>query len=291
MTSRHAPILLAVLFSALIACTDDDGVSVDNGMGPAGDGDSGCFPGAAGCGCFNGSCQTGLSCVQNLCVSSTGNGGNGGTGGNGGGDGDGTGGGGGDGDGSGGGGGDGDGSGGGGGGDGDGDSMAGMGETGRMVGMTAGHNEVRAEVGVGPMTWSPEIAAVAQAYADELAQTCSFNLVHSGNRAYGENIAASGSFGGGGSTAQTAVDGWAAEVQCWTYGTISGLGVGGTEQCDMQCTMAMNSNGCGHYTQVVWSGSTELGCGVGTCDSGGTTMEFWVCNYAPPGNVVGQAPY
>ena len=40
----------------------------------------------------------------------------------------------------------------------------------------------------------------------------------------------------------------------------------------------------GHFTQVVWRGTTQLGCGVSTCRG----MDIWVCEYDPPGNVQGQ---
>jgi hypothetical protein len=48
------------------------------------------------------------------------------------------------------------------------------------------------------------------------------------------------------------------------------------------------SGTCGHYTQLVWSKSSALGCGVASCAGGG---EIWVCNYDPAGNVMGEAPY
>ena len=38
----------------------------------------------------------------------------------------------------------------------------------------------------------------------------------------------------------------------------------------------------GHFTQVVWKDTRQLGCGVAMCDGG----EIWVCNYSPPGNFV-----
>jgi hypothetical protein len=40
----------------------------------------------------------------------------------------------------------------------------------------------------------------------------------------------------------------------------------------------------GHFTQVVWRQTTQLGCGVSTCRG----MDIWVCEYDPPGNVQGQ---
>jgi len=45
----------------------------------------------------------------------------------------------------------------------------------------------------------------------------------------------------------------------------------------------------GHFTQVVWKGSQQLGCGVASCPAipGGT---FYVCRYVPAGNVQGAFP-
>ena len=44
----------------------------------------------------------------------------------------------------------------------------------------------------------------------------------------------------------------------------------------------------GHYTQVIWKNSTEVGCGSALSKSGAF---FFVCNYDPPGNYIGQKPY
>ena len=44
---------------------------------------------------------------------------------------------------------------------------------------------------------------------------------------------------------------------------------------------------CGHFTQVVSTYSTHVGCGRARCK----TAEVWVCNYAPPGNYKGVRPY
>jgi pathogenesis-related protein 1 len=178
-------------------------------------------------------------------------------------------------------------------------------EMGRLMGITAAHNAVRAMVStqppLPPLVWSQTVADYAQQWATQLAtNNCASPQHRSGAELqamnYGENLATfeGGGFGGGTtdvSTAQKAVDAWAGEVACWTYGTISGGGPGGTEKCDSACYMAMNSDGCGHYTQIVWRKSLELGCGVATCKNGQATEDIWICNYAPAGNIIGQAPY
>jgi pathogenesis-related protein 1 len=179
-------------------------------------------------------------------------------------------------------------------------AVAANGETGRLIGITAAHNAVRAMVqtdkALPPLTWSPAIAEYAQEWADMLAMTSCNAPMHRSSqqlqqKGYGENLAVAGSSQAPNTTSQWAVDGWADEVKCWTYGSINGLGVTGTEKCDSTCYMSMHSDGCGHYTQIVWRNSTQLGCGVATCKSGQLTNDIWICNYAPPGNVVGQKPY
>jgi pathogenesis-related protein 1 len=179
-------------------------------------------------------------------------------------------------------------------------------ETGRLVGITAAHNAIRAKVQtsmpLGPLVWSPVLADYAQQWATTLASspsTCAAPQHRPGSdlvaHGYGENLA---TFGGAGfnnrdgsaaanvSTAMQAVDAWASEVMCWTYGTIRG-----TEQCNATCTTNLHSDGCGHYTQIVWRKSTQVGCGVASCKIGSRTQDIWICNYAPEGNFVGQAPY
>jgi pathogenesis-related protein 1 len=175
----------------------------------------------------------------------------------------------------------------------------GNGETGRLIGMTAAHNAVRAMVdttpALPPVTWSTEIAAFAQDWADMLATSC--DPQHRDrqtlqSKGYGENLAASFGSSAPMTTAEWAVDGWAAEVACWTYGTINDpQRGGGTEKCEPSCYQSMMSDGCGHYTQIVWRDSTQIGCGFSTCTSGGLHVEIWICNYAPAGNFVGEAPY
>jgi len=45
---------------------------------------------------------------------------------------------------------------------------------------------------------------------------------------------------------------------------------------------------CGHYTQMVWRTSTQVGCASVTCSNGKVLV---VCNYSPAGNTMGQKAY
>lgn len=123
------------------------------------------------------------------------------------------------------------------------------------------HNTYRALHGVPPVTWSATVAASAQAWAD----TCPSG--HSGS-GYGENMAFSSpaSYNPG---VETIVQWWYDEEPLYDY---SNPGF---------------SSDTGHFTQVVWKGTTEIGCGFKSgCSTGSANV--WVCQYNPPGNYTGQ---
>ena len=54
---------------------------------------------------------------------------------------------------------------------------------------------------------------------------------------------------------------------------------------------------CGHYTQIVWANTLRAGCAHQLCTSNSPfgnsapQWDFWVCDYEPPGNFIGQRPY
>ena len=123
--------------------------------------------------------------------------------------------------------------------------------------LLAAHNAARAKYCVPELTWSAEVAASAQQWAEG----CSMS--HSSGSGYGENLA-----WGTDVSAQSAVDMWSGEASSYDY---SNPGF---------------SMSAGHFTQVIWRGTTQLGCGSATCN--GET--FWVCRYSPPGNYEGEFP-
>lgn len=156
----------------------------------------------------------------------------------------------------------------------------GTGEPANLAGITLYHNQVRAMVqtspALPPMQWDPDLAAYAAAWAamcKDGGDSVQGLMDHDPNRtnvagyAYiGENI-----FGSGGSaSAKQAVDSWASEAANFTYpNTCNGI--------------------CGHYTQIVWRTSVNLGCALQNCPNltYGSTI---VCDYGPGGNS-GGAPY
>lgn len=157
-----------------------------------------------------------------------------------------------------------------------GDAPVTNGEPPGLEGTVAAHNAARAEVGVGPLTWDPALAAIADAWVRRCVDNEQpIGLVdHNAGRSsgyptyVGENIYGSG----GNATGVDAVRLWVAEEANYNYANNSCSGV------------------CGHYTQVVWRATTMVGCAVHTCPGlqFGATV---VCNYGPGGNVGGQRPY
>merc|ERR1711963_13550 len=129
----------------------------------------------------------------------------------------------------------------------------------------AAHNVYRAKHGVPDLKLNNELNALAQEWAEYLIANNAFE--HRPNTKYGENI-----FQSGGKAAQDqaqgAVDMWYSEIKDYTFGTEPSQGGPVT----------------GHFTQVVWKGSTEVGVGVGQKGSNVVV----VANYSPAGNYIGQ---
>jgi len=117
-------------------------------------------------------------------------------------------------------------------------------------------NVYRAQHNVPSVSWNSTLADFAQTYA----QACSFE--HSASQ-YGESIAA------GYSSPGSAIDGWYRESSIYNYQQ-----PGFSEQT-------------GHFTQLVWNTTQTVGCGATQCENKQIKGWFLVCEYDPPGNVIG----
>lgn len=135
------------------------------------------------------------------------------------------------------------------------------------------HNEVRYDKELPPLVWSQKLQRSARKWALHLATEKDCKLVHSKGTGYGENLAASGGriYPNG-----QPVYWWAKEEQWYDY-------------LSNKCAPG---KACGHYTQIVWRNSRELGCAEAKCADGKyKNRRVYVCQYNPPGNYVGQKPY
>ncbi len=134
------------------------------------------------------------------------------------------------------------------------------------------HNRARAEVGLAPLVWSNTLAVYAQEWADHLASTSGQmeHRPHSGRwkQKHGENlfIGTAGYYG-----VTDAVMAWEREKTVW----------------DGRAIDLSTFHAWGHYTQLVWRNTKKIGCAKVRCGDN----VLVVCNYNPPGNVLGQRPY
>ncbi|RSH93414.1 hypothetical protein EHS25_007770 [Saitozyma podzolica] len=126
------------------------------------------------------------------------------------------------------------------------------------------HNAFRAHYGASAVTWNDTLAV----YAYNAAKTCKYG--HTGGP-YGENIAAGV---GGGYDVTKGFNSWANEASLYNY---SSPGYSGTT---------------GHFTQLVWKATSQIGCAAVTCPDGsiftgyGQNSLYLVCEYYVPGNWV-----
>ena len=131
--------------------------------------------------------------------------------------------------------------------------------------MLDAHNVIRVRVGLPPLVWSDQLARVAQDWGPPsdltravltIAQTTDTGRTSTPFRAALRLLA-------------QVVGYWAREARGYDIRSNTCSGV------------------CGHYTQIVWGTTRAVGCAVAT----DRRREVWVCNYDPPGNVIGYRPY
>ncbi|KAK0612547.1 CAP domain-containing protein [Bombardia bombarda] len=147
------------------------------------------------------------------------------------------------------------------------------------------HNVHRFNHSAGALTWGDSYAS----YAATTAASCKFaHDLSPGGGGYGQNIAMWGSssnaegLGASGAMAMSASDQWYnGEINQWPAGDY------GKANPNMA-----NFEKWGHFSQLVWKDTLQVGCASQLCPAGTMNPSFdaWytVCNYYPPGNMGGE---
>jgi len=137
--------------------------------------------------------------------------------------------------------------------------------------LLAAHNAERQRVGVPPLAWSKKLAEHARKWAQTLA--VADMIEHSNANAdggEGENLW----FGTkGGYTPEEMVGAFVDEGKQFRNGIFPAVSTSGRWE------------NVGHYTQLVWKDTREVGCSVVS----NQRRDVLVCRYWPAGNVVGRA--
>jgi hypothetical protein len=132
------------------------------------------------------------------------------------------------------------------------------------------HNRVRWAAGVRPVIWDRALAAAADAYAARLASSGRWGHSPLSQRpGQGENLwmGTHGAF-----SIDQMVGSWASERRLFRSGAFPWVSSSGSW------------DDVGHYTQMIWPGSTRVGCAVRSSGS----YDYMVCRYWPSGNVMGS---
>ncbi|KAI1374223.1 PR-1-like protein [Hypoxylon crocopeplum] len=124
-------------------------------------------------------------------------------------------------------------------------------------------NVYRSTYNASSVRWNSTLESFASSYLSSSQSPSSdesCTMAHSGGP-YGENLAL------GCSDAGSCVDMWAAESASYDYGS------------------PRFAEATGHFTQLVWRDTTDVGCGARLCPANGGW--YLACEYWPRGNVVG----
>ena len=131
------------------------------------------------------------------------------------------------------------------------------------------HNKERALLGLSDLQWSNELAGQAQQWANTMAFKDEASHSGSGkgeNIWYGDNNSA---------TIEEMFQMWLKEKEFFI------------EARPVPDNCGQSWEKCGHYSQIVWAQTTQIGCAAAASQ----TSDYVVCQYDPPGNIQGQKAY
>lgn len=139
--------------------------------------------------------------------------------------------------------------------------------------MVQAHNDARAQHGLDPLAWSQALARDAAVYAQELAASGRFeHSRHDTRSRQGENL-------------------WRGTRNAYRYDEMA---EGWTEEerhfvrgaAIPHVSRTGNVGDVGHYTQIIWRGTQQVGCAV----AASRHHDYLVCRYWPAGNILGRDP-
>lgn len=144
--------------------------------------------------------------------------------------------------------------------------------------LLAAHNAERARLGIPPLRWNDRLARQSLLWArkltliDGLEHSDTVDYVDATSGEEGENLwrGSIGIF-----TPEQMVDLWINERKLFVNGPFP------------RNSSTGQWRDVGHYTQLVWRSTTEVGCAI----AAGEEDEVLVCRYLEGGNVIGEKPY
>lgn len=138
--------------------------------------------------------------------------------------------------------------------------------------LLAAHNVERRRVGAPALIWDDALAAEAGGWARQLLASGRFEHDLSGH-GHGENLWTG--WGGRVWTPEEMVAEWADEKRDYVRGLFPNVSRTG------------NWTAVGHYTQMVWRGTTHVGCAIVSR----ADRSVLACRYSPPGNIDGRRAF
>ncbi len=134
------------------------------------------------------------------------------------------------------------------------------------------HNAERLRLGLPPLVWNTRLASDAENFATELAARGELRHSKNAGSGHGENLwmGTSGAWDPAGM-----VEMFLEERRYFRSGAFPDVSLTG------------NWVDVGHYAQIVWRDTKEVGCATKTAKG----MDILVCRYFPAGNVTGKAPF